>query len=71
MRKDDLFKVVFDPGADKREKGIPRQITGRTPLLYSRGPLRAKAASDTGSVLLDPSTCAKRKDGRISETQLV
>jgi len=23
LRKDDLFKVVFDPGADKREKRIP------------------------------------------------
>ena len=26
LRKDDGFKVVFDPGADKREKGIPGQI---------------------------------------------
>jgi hypothetical protein len=25
LRKDDLFKVVFDPGADKREKWIPGQ----------------------------------------------
>ena len=26
LRKDDLFEVVFDPGADKREKGVPGQI---------------------------------------------
>jgi hypothetical protein len=27
LLKDDLFEVVFDPGADKREKGVLRQIT--------------------------------------------
>jgi hypothetical protein len=27
LLKDDLFEVVFDPGADKREKGILSQIT--------------------------------------------
>ena len=26
LRKDDCFKVVFNPGADKREKGILGQI---------------------------------------------
>ncbi len=42
LLKDDLFEVVFDPGADKREKRILRQITrstgdtGRARLRYLR-----------------------------------
>ena len=30
LRKDDRFKVVFDPGADKREKGVLGQIDPRS-----------------------------------------
>ena len=40
LLKDDLFEVVFDPGADKREKRIlspiagPASDTGRARLRY-------------------------------------
>ena len=41
LRKDDGFKVVFDPGADKREKGIPGQIMLDTaPVLWIRTPMK-------------------------------
>jgi hypothetical protein len=32
-RKDDLFKVVFYPGADKREKGILGEILEQLTLI--------------------------------------
>jgi hypothetical protein len=38
LRKDDLFKVVFDPGADKREKRVPGQIVPRVALLRAFAP---------------------------------
>ena len=51
LRKDDLFKVVFDPGSDKREK----RILG--PVLSQRedtGGVRfAKCNSDRPTQLLD------------------
>src|SRR6185437_1588707 len=65
-RKDDLFKVVFNPGADKREKDILRETVRHTSLNIIRAPLfflRIQAANDTGSARL----CIQR---RISETQL-
>jgi hypothetical protein len=32
LREHDLFEVVLNPGADKREKGILGQITSYVPL---------------------------------------
>ena len=57
LRKDDLFEVVFDPGADKREKSIPGQTVQCVALLldFSRTSLfflRAAATNDTGCVRL-------------------
>ncbi len=56
-RKHDLFKVVFDPGADKREKGILRQIALARPLMLRRSLiLFRKIEVDTGSVWLGTDT---------------
>jgi len=66
-RKDDLFKVVFNPGADKREKGILRQIIQLTALRFIRASLltsKVRATDDTGSAWL-------RIQRRESETQLI
>ena len=51
LRKDDLFKVVSNPGADKREKGILGQIIHRISLILIRQIpffLRIRIANDTG-----------------------
>jgi hypothetical protein len=66
-RKDDPFKVVFNPGADKREKGILRQIIHLAALTLIRASLltsRVRATDDTGSAWL-------RIQRRESETQLI
>ncbi len=52
IRKDDLFEVVFNPGADKREKGVLRQITQRPLLLSCRSPLGEYGTGDTGCARL-------------------
>jgi hypothetical protein len=68
LREDDLFKVVLNPGADKREKRILGQITplGQDKLFSSLCP------GDTGGVVL--SAIGLRigiPDGCISATQLL
>jgi len=67
LRKDDLLEVVFDPGADKREKGIPGQtvlcaffISEARLFALSRG-----ATNDTGWVRR-----RRLKDRRVDATQL-
>ena len=52
IRKDDIFKVVFDPGADKREKGILRQITQCPLPLSCRSSLGEYGTGDTGCARL-------------------
>ena len=71
-RKDDSFKVVFYPGADKREKGILGQIVlQRTTTLIAASlfflrsiQIRTGLAEDTGGARLGVS-CGQ------SETQLL
>jgi hypothetical protein len=66
-RKDDPFKVVFNPGADKREKGILRQIIHLAALSLLRASLlvsKVRTTDDTGSAWLRIQRC-------VSETQLI
>jgi hypothetical protein len=49
LRKDDLFKVVFYPGADKREKIALGKIVPCVACLQGC-PFRTKATNDTGCV---------------------
>jgi hypothetical protein len=84
LRKNDLFKVVFDPGADKREKSIPGQIVRRTalfrgladfppnhPVLSQSRINLGDATNDTGCVrrLLCPGVAPKNR--RVNVTQLL
>jgi hypothetical protein len=72
LRKDDLFKVVLDPGADKREKRVPGQTVllaaFRGPIALGTAPfaLRANATNDTGWV-----RSRRSENRRVDVTQLL
>ncbi len=61
LREHDFFKVVLNPGADKREKWILGQITRNVPSTegpFIRGPeiqSREMRSSNTGGTMLDAS----------------
>jgi hypothetical protein len=67
LREGDLFEVVLNPGADKREKRILGQITplGRTSLYSLVYP------SDTGGASLSASLISNSPDGSKSIAQLL
>jgi len=71
LRKDDLFKVVFNPGADKREK----RILGQTVQCAAWFPMfsRKEATNDTGWVRLRlyPKSTFDSKASCVDMTQLL